>query len=309
MAEALIVTAPATSANLGPGFDVLAVALDFTNAVVITRRPGPLTVRVTGEGAGELPEDASNLICRALREGLDSLDGLDVECRNRIPLGRGLGSSAASVCAGLIAANALGGLRWSPSEIIARATRLEGHADNAAACLTGGIVAVGADHSTIRLEVPRALAFLAAIPLDQVATHEARAALPTAIPIRDAALTLANGIRLVLALTQGHLEDLPAVLEDRLHEPYRGTMVPGLDAIRSLVGSHGCLGVTISGSGPTTLLWCREESFDDLEAAATGVLVDAGAATHVVPMRIAQTGVRARWATPGEAPRLERSIG
>jgi homoserine kinase len=309
MAEALIVTAPATSANLGPGFDVLAAALDFNNTVVITRRPGPLSVRVNGEGAGELPEDGSNLICRALEQGLDSLEGLDVECQNRIPLGRGLGSSAASVCAGLIAANALGGMRWSPSEILNRAMRLEGHADNAAACLTGGIVAVGADHATIRLEVPRALAFLAAIPVEQVSTHEARAALPAAIPIRDAVATLANGIRLVLVLSQGHLEDLPAVLEDRLHEPYRGTMVPGLAGLRGLVGTHGCLGVTISGSGPTTLLWCREESFGDLEAAATSVLIDAGAATHLVPMRIAQTGVRARWATPGAPPRLERSIG
>jgi homoserine kinase len=309
MAEALIVTAPATSANLGPGFDVLAAALDFTNAVVITRRPGPLAVRVIGEGADELPADASNLICRSLSEGLDSLDGLEIECRNRIPLGRGLGSSAASVCAGLIAANALGGLRWSPSEILSRATRLEGHADNAAACLTGGIVAVGADHSTIRLEVPRALAFVAAIPLATVSTSEARAALPGAIPIRDAAITLANGIRLVLALTQGQLDDLPAVLDDRLHEPYRGTMVPGLDAMRSLIGTHGCLGVTISGSGPATLLWCRDECLDELETAATEALASTGSATRLVPMRIAQTGVRARWATSGDAPRLERSIG
>ncbi len=266
-------------------------------------------MRVIGEGAGELPEDESNLICRSLAEGLDSLDGLEIECRNRIPLGRGLGSSAASVCAGLIAANAIGGLRWSPSEILERATRLEGHADNAAACLTGGIIAVGVEHSTIRLEVPRALAFLAAIPLETVSTHEARAALPGAIPIRDAVTTLANGIRLVLALNLGHLEDLPAILDDRLHEPYRGTMVPGLDQMRALVGTHGCLGVTISGSGPTTLLWCREESFDDLEAAATDALAAAGSATQLVPMRIAQTGVRARWATPGDAPRLERSIG
>ncbi len=309
MTESLVVTAPATSANLGPGFDVLAAALDFTNAVIITRRPGPLEVRVTGEGAGDVPADASNLICTALAEGLDSLDGLEIECRNRIPLGRGLGSSAAAVCAGLVAANALGSLRWSPTDILARATRLEGHADNAAACLNGGLVAVGAGNQTIQLEVPRSLAFLAAIPLEKVSTSHARAALPGGIPIRDAALTLANGIRLVLALTQGDLDDLPAVLEDRLHEPYRGAAVPALDAIRGLVGTHGCLGVTISGSGPTTLLWCRDVDLDGLEAAATEVLVRADAATHLVPMRIAQTGVRARWTAPGDAPRLERSIG
>jgi homoserine kinase len=309
MPESLIVTAPATSANLGPGFDVLAAALDFTNTVIITRRPGPLVVRVTGEGAGELPEDASNLTCRALLEGIGSLDGLEIECRNRIPLGRGLGSSAAAVCAGLIAANALGRLRWSPAEILERAAHLEGHADNAAACVTGGLVAVGVDHTAIRLEVPRSLMFIAAIPLDQVSTSQARAALPGAIPIRDAVLTLGNGVRLVLALTQGQLELLPAILDDRLHEPYRGELVPALDAIRGLVGTHGCLGVTISGSGPSTMLWCRDTDVDGLEAAATDVLVAAGAATHLVPMRIAQTGVRARWAAHGDAPRLERSIG
>jgi homoserine kinase len=309
MAESLVVSAPATSANLGPGFDVLAAALDLTNAVVITRRRGPLVVRVIGEGAGDLPEDASNLICRALLEGLESLDDLEIECRNRIPLGRGLGSSAATVCAGLVAANALGGLRWSPAELLARAARAEGHADNAAACLTGGIVAVGAGHTTIRLEVPRSLAFLAAIPGEKVSTADARQALPTEIPRSDATATLANGIRLVLALTQGQLDDLPAVLEDWIHEPYRGPLVPGLSAQRGLVGTHGCLGVTISGSGPTTLMWCREEDFADLEAAASGVLADVGCATRLQPVRIAQTGVRARWTTPGDAPRLERSIG
>ena len=117
--ESLTVSAPATSANLGPGFDCLAVALDLGNAVVVQRRPGPLEVTVTGEGAGELAEDASNLFCRALASGLGSLDGLGVECRNRIPLGRGLGSSAAAVCAGLVAANALGGLRWTPDDLLA----------------------------------------------------------------------------------------------------------------------------------------------------------------------------------------------
>src|ERR1019366_4789325 len=111
-----------------------------------------------------------------------------------------------------------------------------------------------------------------------VSTADARLALPLEIPSRDAAATLANGIRLVLALTQGQLDDLPAVLEDWIHEPYRGPLVPGLSAQRGLVGTHGCLGVTISGSGPTTLMWCREEDFADLEAAATGVLADVGCA-------------------------------
>lgn len=309
MAESLIVTAPATSANLGPGFDVLAVALDITNAVIITRRPGPFAIRVLGEGAGELPEDPTNHVCTGLLEGLGSLDGLEIECRNRVPFGQGFGSSAAAVCAGLVAANALGGLRWSPAELLARATRIEGHADNAAACLNGGIVAVGAQHSVIRLEVPRSLAFLAAIPVHKVSTDQARGSLPSAVPRRDAEATLANGIRLALSLQQGRLEDLPLVLEDWIHEPYRGPAVPALDVLRGLVGQHGCLGVTISGSGPATLLWCREDDFESLEAAAAAALAEVGCSTRLERLRIAQTGVRARWAMPGTAPRLERSIG
>jgi hypothetical protein len=141
--EVLTITAPATSANLGPGFDVLALAIDLANEVLIVRREGPLAVHVEGEGADEVPANADNLFCRALASGIGSLDGLEITCRNRIPFGRGLGSSAAAVCAGLVAANALGHLRWSPSDILARAIEFEGHGDNAAACLDGGITVAG----------------------------------------------------------------------------------------------------------------------------------------------------------------------
>ncbi len=220
--EALTVSAPATSANLGPGFDCLAVALDLGNAVVITRRPGPLDVTVTGEGAGELPEDASNLVCRALATGLGSLEGLHVECRNRIPLGRGLGSSAAAVCSGLVAANALGGLRWTPDDLLARAAQIEGHADNAAACLTGGMVAVAPGPVARPIPVPDGLAFLAVIPQGRVSTDAARRSLPASVPLADVAATLANAVGLTLALCQGRLDDLPPLLADHVHEPHRG---------------------------------------------------------------------------------------
>jgi len=218
LTESLVVSAPATSANLGPGFDALAVALDLSNAVVIRRRPGPLAVRVTGEGAGEVAEDAGNLVCRAMRMGLDSLDGLEIECRNRIPLGRGLGSSAAAVCAGLVAANALGSLRWSPADLLARATELEGHADNAAACLEGGLVTVAPGPAAMRLTVPEDLAFVAAIPPARVSTDAARRALPDAVPLEEAAATVASAIGLVITLTQGRLEDVSPFLVDHLPE-------------------------------------------------------------------------------------------
>jgi homoserine kinase len=306
--EALTVSAPATSANLGPGFDCLAVALDLGNAVVITRRPGPLEVRVTGEGAGELAEDASNLVCRAIALGLGPLDGLAVECRNRIPLGRGLGSSSAAVCAGLVAANALGGLRWTPDELLARAAELEGHADNAAACIAGGIVAVRQGPAAVPVPAPDDLAFVAVIPEARTSTEAARRSLPERVPLADAAATLANAVSLALALSEGRLDDLPPLLEDRLHEPHRAAAVPAIEALRGLVGRAGCLGVTISGSGPAVLLWCRKDDADALAAEAERAAADAGAPARARPSRVSAAGVRARW-TGGADLRLARAVG
>ncbi len=306
--ESLTVSAPATSANLGPGFDCLAVALDLGNAVVVSRRPGPLSVRVTGEGAGELAEDASNLVCRALAAGLDSLDGLAVECRNRIPLGRGLGSSAAAVCSGLVAANALGGLRWTPDDLLARAAEIEGHADNAAACLTGGLVAVGPGPIARPVPVPAELAFVVVIPECRTSTDDARRVLPETVALDDAAATLANAVGLTLALVEGRLEDLPPLLADRLHEPCRAPGVPGIEAMRALVGGGDCLGATISGSGPSILLWCRAEATGRVEAAATAALAAEGIAAQLRPSRPSSAGVRARW-TGGSDLRLARAVG
>ena len=306
--ESLTVSAPATSANLGPGFDCLAVALDMGNAVVVQRRPGPLEVSVTGEGAGELAEDAGNLVCRAMASGLGSLDGLAIECRNRIPLGRGLGSSAAAVCAGLVAANALGGLRWTPDDLLRRATEIEGHADNAAACLTGGMIAVGPGPVARPVPVPVDLGFVAIVPETRTSTSAARKALPEQVPLRDATETLANAVGLALALAEGRMEDLPEVLHDRLHEPYRGPMVPGIDAIRGVVDGQDCLGATVSGSGPTMLLWCRREFSDRVVDAAKEALHRAHVPGTVRPCRPTPVGVRARW-TGGADLRLARAVG
>ncbi len=307
-AESLRVLAPATSANLGPGFDALALALDLYNEVVVTRRPGPLEVRVTGEGADELPADGDNLVCQAMARGLDSLDGLLVECTNKIPLGRGLGSSAATVCAGLVAANALGVLRWAPLDLLTRAIEFEGHADNAGACIFGGIVAVGADARAVQIPVPEELLFVTVVPHERVSTSDARGALPAQIPHGDAADTVSRAIGLVLALERGELDDLPTLLVDRLHEPYRGPLVPGLDALRAICGQQGCLGVTISGSGPTVLLWCRRADAGNVADAAKAAMASVGAAADVSVVRVAPGGVRARW-VDGPDTRLAKAVG
>jgi homoserine kinase len=308
LAEVLTVAAPATSANLGPGFDVLGVALDLGNAITVRRRPGPLGVVVRGEGEGELPEDATNLVCRALASGLGDLDGLEVECRNRIPLARGLGSSAAAICAGLVAANALGALRWTPDDLLARATELDGHADNVAACILGGMVAAlpGPRAAPVPLAAP--LAFVLVIPAERLPTSAARRVLPAAVPLATASETLARAVGLTLALGEGRIDDLPDLLHDTLHEPHRAPLVPGLDVLRALAGREGCLGVTISGSGPATLLWCREGDADALAVVAERALAGAGVDAAVRPARVSPSGVRARW-KGGAGLRLERSVG
>jgi homoserine kinase len=307
--EALTVSAPATSANLGPGFDCLGLALDLGNAVVIRRRPGPLSVRVTGEGAGELAEDGSNLVCRALAMGLDSLDGLEIECRNRIPLGRGLGSSAATVCAGLVAANALGALRWSPDDLLRRAAELEGHADNAAACLAGGLVAVSEGPLARQVPVAVDLVFVVVIPEARISTDRSREAMPERVPLRDAATSLGHAVGLALALGEGDREAVAAHLAgDALHEPYRAALVPAFPALRALVDGEACMGATISGSGPSVLLWCREEAVDAVAARAEAALRRAGSAARVRPSKLSHAGVRARW-TGGADLRLARAVG
>ena len=306
--ESLRIVAPATSANLGPGFDALALALDLTNEVIVTRRPGPLEVHVTGEGAGEVPESADNLVCLAMSQGLDSLDGYIVECNNRIPLGRGLGSSAAAACAGLVAANALGAHRWAPDELLRRAGEIEGHADNAGACIFGGIVAVGPGTRAVQISVPDELLFVAVVPRERVSTATARGALPAEVPHADAVDTLARAIGLVIALERGELDDLPVLLQDRLHEPYRAPLVPGIEHLRDLCGDCGCLGVTISGSGPTMLLWCRRADAAAVAARASAVLNDAGIGADVSVLRVAPGGVRARW-VEGPDTRLAKAVG
>jgi homoserine kinase len=276
--------------------------------VTITPRPGPLEVHVSGEGAGEVPEGPENLVCQAMGQGLDSLDGLIVECHNRIPLGRGLGSSAAAVCAGLVAANALGGHRWTPDDLLRRCAEIEGHADNAGACILGGIVAVGPGTRAVQIPVPDDLLFVTVVPTERVSTATARDALPPDIPHADAADTLARAIGLALALERGELDDLPELLQDRLHEPYRAPLVPGLEDLRGLCGACGCLGVTISGSGPTVLLWVRRADAPNVAERASATLAAAGVAADVVVLRVAPGGVRARWLDAPET-RLAKAVG
>ncbi len=243
------VRVPASSANLGPGLDVLAAAL----AMHLT-----VEVRETGEFALltdlHLRRDRENLIVRAF-ERLLPADRFEFRVRSTIPLSGGLGSSAAGVVAGLLAADTLAGGR---ADLLALATEMEGHPDNVAASLRGGLVICDGPDA-VRLELPEGLEAVLVIPHRPVRTAAAREALPVAVPLADAVHNLAQIAKLTAGLVTGDWDLIQAGLADRLHQPHRAHLYPRSAAVAQRAAEFGALGATISGAGPTVLIWCRRD--------------------------------------------------
>lgn len=255
------VRVPATSANLGPGFDALGLALSLYDEVSARIGLPGYRVSVTGEGAGELPGDETHLVVRAMLAAFDELGerpaGVDVECVNRIPQARGLGSSSAAIVAGVQLARALtvdGQTRLDDTAALRLAARLEGHPDNVAPCLLGGFTIAWTEETgsiAVTLAPVKGVQPTVFVPEERGLTAEARAALPATVPHADAALTAGRAALLVHALTTDPALLLPAT-EDRLHQGYRA---PGMPATAALVDALRAAGVAavVSGAGPTVL--------------------------------------------------------
>ena len=261
-ADHVRVRVPATSANLGPGFDALGLALAYHDVLEVrATASSEVRVDVTGEGAGEVPDDERHLVVRALRIALEHVGaprtGLHLTCTNRIPHGRGMGSSAAAVVAGLLAARALvadpSGL--DDATILALATELEGHPDNAAPAIYGGATVAwsrdGAGPQAARLQIHPGIEPTLVVPTTRLATRAARGVLPATVPHADAAFNAGRSALLVHALAQE-----PALLfdatEDRLHQEYRsGVMASTWELVRGL--REQGIAATVSGAGPTVL--------------------------------------------------------
>jgi homoserine kinase len=243
------VRVPASSANLGPGFDALAAALALR-----------LEVEVQPADAFSLrtqlpvPRDASNLLVRAFAT-LRAPDAHAFTVSSEIPLAGGLGSSAAAVLAGLLAADFLNG---GDGDVLAAATGIEGHPDNVAAALGGGFAICG-EGAVAALSPPPGLSAVLVVPHEPVATTRARAALPPTVPLADAVANVAAASLLILGLERGDLDLVARGLGDRLHQPYRASLYPRSAALLERAAAIGALGATISGAGPTVLVWCREE--------------------------------------------------
>lgn len=263
------VEAPATIANLGAGYDTLGLAVDLVLRVTIEARDGdprssPVELRVEGEGAGELPGNRSNRLVVALEAGLAALGVIGVErlswtieMSNPIPLERGLGSSAAATVAGLVAASALvGGDGLDPSTVLRLATGIEGHPDNVAPALLGGLTASLALEDrveSVRLHPPIDVVVLAWIPDRRLKTSEMRRVLPDSVPRADAISNLARVAVGVAGLASGRTDVLALLTQDRLHEPYRAEVYPELPHLLEAARAAGAIGACLAGSGSTVI--------------------------------------------------------
>jgi homoserine kinase len=263
---------PASSANLGPGFDVLGAALDLHMEVDVVET-GTFAVH-TDLG---IARDRRNLIVRGFA-ALAPVDAFEFTIRSDIPLSGGLGTSAAAIVAGVVAADSIFELG---ADLLSEATRLEGHPDNVAAALYGGFV-LCADGRAERFEPPPGLECLLVVPEAAVRTHKAREALPSRIPVTDAVYNIAHASLLVLGLARGDLSLVARGLRDRIHQPRRAHLYPRSWELVRTAHELGALGATVSGAGPTVLVWCDFESTGAV-AAKLHALADGWADVHRVP--------------------------
>lgn len=251
---------PASSANLGPGFDALGMAVQLYLSCRF-RRAETLQIRVSGKDAASIPTSSENLIWQTARRVAAELEGelppIELEIENEIPIGKGLGSSAAALVAGVVIAARLMGSPWGRDEILDMAARIEGHPDNVAAAVLGGIVCSAIDDEgiarAIRLNLPETIGASIVVPDFEVSTAEARSVLPSHYSKEDAIFNIQRAALLIAALATGHRDVFPTALMDKLHQSYRAKLIPGLERILAL-RAEGLLGCAISGAGPSILV-------------------------------------------------------
>ncbi|MCW5849915.1 MAG: homoserine kinase [Anaerolineae bacterium] len=287
----IYVNTPATTANLGAGFDCLGMALTLYNEVVAEEADG-LTIEVNGEGAGDLPRDETNLVWRAAQRVFEQVGrwpaGARLRLFNGIPLESGLGSSAAASVAGLLVGNALLGDPLEPAAILDLAVAMEGHPDNVAPALLGGVVAAArADHGELLVEAVTTppLEAVVVLPDFRLPTRIAREALPPQVAHRDAVFNLGHLALTLLALQRADYPRLAEVMLDRLHQPYRAPLVPGL-AQALHAGCRLGVAVTISGAGPAVIALTAERQQEVADALQTA-FAEAGCASRVWFLRTA----------------------
>ncbi len=299
MARRANVRVPASSANLGPGFDVLALALDL-HLEVKAEEAARTVIQWKGEGATEVPLTSRNLIVRAAQEPFNGwappLGGLALEVQNEIPIGRGLGSSAAAIVAGITIGAKLRGLRLSPDRIHELGFPLEGHGDNLAAAVYGGFCIVasgGMAPGVVELTWPTKWRAVLFVPTDVSPTHEARRLVPTRVPRADVVFNLARVAVWVAACAYADRSLVAAAMEDRLHQPGRARAYRYLDDMIAAALGAGALGAALSGAGGGVI------AIADRRIGAVGEVINGVARHHQVSGRILQLRASNAGVAPG----------
>lgn len=259
------VRVPATTANIGPGFDTFGCALALYNTLSFEETPSGYVF----DGCDAAYQNEENLAVVAYRKVMDAMGlpmpGLSVTIQADIPVCRGLGSSAAMIAAGASAANALHGSPYTPLELLGICNDIEGHPDNLAPALLGGLVTSYVDDGipvAVRYALHPELRFTALIPDFELSTHLARSALPKQVPFADAVFNVSRAAVLLKALETGDRAIIARSLQDRLHQPFRGKLIAGYEEVRDMALSCGCTAFCISGAGPTLLCLSFGESFE-----------------------------------------------
>ncbi len=260
----ILVKVPATSANLGPGFDAFGLALDLWNVTTITPAK-EFSVQVSGEGAGKLTSGKNNLLVRAgqrvaERAGM-ALHPFHAECVNQIPLSSGMGSSSAAILTGMLAGNALLENPFSRDEILNLASEMEGHPDNIAAALMGGLVVSmveGGEVVARKIPVDARIRVTIALPDFYLSTKQARAALPKRVLRKDAVHNISRAALVVEALRNGDLNLLGKAMTDKLHQPYRLKLIPGAASAMRAAKEAGASAVALSGAGPSVIAFAAK---------------------------------------------------
>jgi len=267
--KSITVKVPATTANLGAGFDTLAMALNLYNYVTI-ELDTKTHIEIENEGTDSLPLNENNIVYIAAKAVFDmaevKMDGLKIKLVNNIPLARGLGSSAAARVGGAIGANYLLGNRFSKDEIMSLTAELEGHPDNVTPALFGGFTISYVDKGELKyFKISPNVKFkiVVVIPQFKVSTSEAREILPSEIPRKDAVFNISRACLLVSSIITGQLEYIGAGMQDMLHQPYRKKLVPGMDDVFESAKKNGARGVALSGAGPSIVAFATE-SFETI---------------------------------------------
>jgi homoserine kinase len=280
------VTIPATSANLGPGFDCLGLALALYNQVTFTAVATPgLTIQVTGLDAAKVPTDETNLVYQSACRMFELLgkrpSGLHIQQENQIPVGSGLGSSSTAVLAGLLGANALMDSPFTQAQLLDMATAEEGHPDNVAPALLGGLVLGVMHDEQVHIE-PLPIAaqqIIIVTPNFQLLTKDARAVLPTQISRQDAIFNASRLPLLIRALETADYPTLALAMQDRLHQPYRLPLIPGMADAFSAASAAGAAGVALSGAGPSLIAFAADKH-EEIVGVVTAVFQQHNLTSH-----------------------------